>query len=160
MNTSVGRSRTWLHDVALFHWVVQYQDCRLGTTKKLLNGHQTLFLVRGWGLGMRLKMHTWVRQEHLLWISLNHRKSGLAKTAYTMSHLLCYVTITKPHSTSLCSATTLVFDYLSYGVWIYVWRVFKPPFIFRSAASVRTRSPMKVCVHWQELYKWTRAFRS
>ena len=54
MNTSVSRLSTWLHDVALFHWVVQYQDCRLGTTKKLLNGHQTLFLVRGWGLGMRL----------------------------------------------------------------------------------------------------------
>ena len=52
-NRSVNRLSTWLHDMALFHWVVQYQDCGLGTTKKLLNGHQTLFLVRGWGLGVR-----------------------------------------------------------------------------------------------------------
>ena len=44
-----------MHDVALFHWVVKYQDCRLGTTKKsLMVGHQTSFLVRGWGLGTRL----------------------------------------------------------------------------------------------------------
>ena len=28
--------------------------CWLGTTKKSLNGHQTPFLVRGWGLGTRL----------------------------------------------------------------------------------------------------------
>ena len=25
--SEVGRSSTWLYDVALFHWVVQYQDC-------------------------------------------------------------------------------------------------------------------------------------
>jgi len=29
--------------------------CWLGTTKKSLNGHQTPFLVRGWGLGTRLR---------------------------------------------------------------------------------------------------------
>ena len=28
----------------------------LGTTKKSLNGHQTPFLVRGWGLAMRLRV--------------------------------------------------------------------------------------------------------
>ena len=39
---------------ALFRWIVQNQDCLLSTTKKLLNSHQTLFLVRGWGLGLRL----------------------------------------------------------------------------------------------------------
>ena len=30
--------------------------CWLGTTKKSLNGHRTFFLVRGWGLGTRLKI--------------------------------------------------------------------------------------------------------
>ena len=37
---------THLDDIALFHWLVQNQDCWLSTTKKLLNSHQTLFLVR------------------------------------------------------------------------------------------------------------------
>ena len=45
-----------LYDVALFHWAVQYQDCWLSTTK--FNGHQTLFLVRGQGLGTRLHHNT------------------------------------------------------------------------------------------------------
>ena len=38
--------------IALFHWLVPNHDCWLGTTRKVLNSHQTLFLVRGWGLGM------------------------------------------------------------------------------------------------------------
>ena len=43
-----------LDDVVLFHWIVHNQDCWLSTSKKLLNSHQTLFLVRGWGLDTRL----------------------------------------------------------------------------------------------------------
>jgi len=34
-----------LDDMALFHWLVQNQDCWLSTTKKSLNSHQTLFTV-------------------------------------------------------------------------------------------------------------------
>jgi len=50
--------------MALFHWLVHNQDCRLSTTKKSLNSNQTLFLVRGrsgtgdykWhGLGIQAK---------------------------------------------------------------------------------------------------------
>ena len=68
-------NRWWLyfHDVALFHWIVQYQDCWLSTIKKVLSGHQTLFLVRGWGLGTRLDVrsplsysHTRIRQGAFL----------------------------------------------------------------------------------------------
>ena len=44
--------RICLDDMALFHWLVQNQECWLSTTKKLFNSHRTLFLVRG--LGMRL----------------------------------------------------------------------------------------------------------
>ena len=43
-----------LDAMALFHWIVQNQDCWLSTTKKSINTYQTLFLVRGQGLGMRL----------------------------------------------------------------------------------------------------------
>ena len=39
-------SNTCMYDVAPFHWFVQNQDC---WTKKVLNSHQTLFLMRGWG---------------------------------------------------------------------------------------------------------------
>ena len=42
----------------LKHRVVQYQDCCFGTTNKLLNGYQAPFLVRGWGLGTRLRICT------------------------------------------------------------------------------------------------------
>ena len=52
---SLVYAHAWkLDDVAQFQWIVQNQDCWLSTTKKLLNSHQTLFLVRGWGLGTRL----------------------------------------------------------------------------------------------------------
>ena len=47
-------SLVYAHAWILFHWIVQNQVCWLSTTKKLLNSHQTLFLVRGRGLGMRL----------------------------------------------------------------------------------------------------------
>jgi len=54
---------TYQPDVGLLHWLTHTptwtislagpnQDCWLRTTKKLLNNHQTLFLVRGWNLGM------------------------------------------------------------------------------------------------------------
>ena len=48
-------------------WLMAF--CWLGTTKKSLNGHQTPFLVRGWGLGTRLtndmlKMSTLVKGLH------------------------------------------------------------------------------------------------
>ena len=39
-------SNTCMYDVAPFHWFVQNQDC---WTKKVLNSHQTLSLMRGWG---------------------------------------------------------------------------------------------------------------
>jgi len=37
-----------LGDMALFHWLVQNQDCWLSTTRKLLSSHWTLFPVREW----------------------------------------------------------------------------------------------------------------
>jgi len=45
-------SGLWAHldDMALFHWI----DCWLSTTKKSLNSHQILFLMKKRGLGMRL----------------------------------------------------------------------------------------------------------
>jgi len=39
--------RAHLDDVTLFHWLVQNEDCWLSTIMKLLNCHQTLFLMRG-----------------------------------------------------------------------------------------------------------------
>ena len=57
LGTKLQISQSVEHMVAwrgTFHWVVRYQDCWLGTIKKSLNGHQTPFLMRGWGLGMRL----------------------------------------------------------------------------------------------------------
>ena len=41
--------------------------CWLNTTKKSLNGHQILFLVRGWGLGTRLhhSLWTWIKLLHM-----------------------------------------------------------------------------------------------
>jgi len=48
-------SLVYAHAWILFHWIFQNQDCCwLSTTKKLLNSHQTLFLVRGRGLDTRL----------------------------------------------------------------------------------------------------------
>ena len=41
-------------------WLMVF--CWLSTTKKLLNGHETPFLMRGWGLGTRLAkhIHCWI----------------------------------------------------------------------------------------------------
>jgi len=52
---------TCLHDVGWFTltlgWCgLQNQDCWLSITKKSLNSHQTLYIVRRWGLGLRLMM--------------------------------------------------------------------------------------------------------
>ena len=44
----------WTIISVLFHWLVQNRYCWHFTTKKVLNAHKTLFLVRGWGLGTRL----------------------------------------------------------------------------------------------------------
>ena len=54
----------WRCAISLHVWNI---DCWLGTTKKLLNGHKILFLVRGWGLGMRLGCAVEVLYQ-LVWI--------------------------------------------------------------------------------------------
>ena len=50
---SLAYVHAWMTWHYVFHWLVQNQDCWLSTTKKSLNSHQTLFLVRGRGLGTR-----------------------------------------------------------------------------------------------------------
>ena len=42
--------------IVVWHWLVQNQNCWLHATKKAPNGYQTLFLMRGWGLGTRLSL--------------------------------------------------------------------------------------------------------
>ena len=58
-----------LYDVVLLHCLVQNRNCWLGTTKKELNGHQTLFLVRGWGLGTRLYLPLHCSESGCVWQS-------------------------------------------------------------------------------------------
>ena len=43
------------HKDALIH-LVKNQDYSLGITKEALNSYQTLFLVRGWSLGTRVRV--------------------------------------------------------------------------------------------------------
>ena len=66
-NKSVGRANG-CHDVALFHWPglfsIKTADS-IGITKKLLNGHQTPFLMRGRGLGTRL-VYDMVENQHVI----------------------------------------------------------------------------------------------
>jgi len=80
-----------LDDVALFHWLVQNQDCWLSTTKKSLNSHQTLFLMRGQSLGTRLTK-TWRLWPDILFrfsllplptLSSTHKERLARKTSFT-----------------------------------------------------------------------------
>ena len=48
-------------------WLMAF--CWLGTTKKLLDGHQTPFLVRGWDLGTRL-VWMWMWVHVLVWVCM------------------------------------------------------------------------------------------
>ena len=55
-----------------------------------------------------------------------------------------------------------VFYLVATYVHIHSWRNMNhfSAVLWHSAASVRTRSQMRECVHWLELCKWIRAFRS
>ena len=128
-----------------------------------------------------------IRMKNSLWTVLALNQDGLPsidktlKDSSSWSHIQSSIALSQLYCLS-CERVTRDLRVNSLALW-YCWfttyvlsEVVRPniPYtkwrdllshlsslvLWHSAASVRTRSKMKECVHLVRLYKWTRAFRS